>query len=33
MQPSDVAQVVQCALTLPRSAEVTEIAIRPMLKT
>jgi NADP-dependent 3-hydroxy acid dehydrogenase YdfG len=33
MQPSDVAEMVHCALSLPRSAEVTEIAMRPMLKT
>ena len=32
MQPSDVADVVLCAVTLSRSAEVTEIALRPMLK-
>ncbi len=33
MQPSDVAEVVLAALILPRTAEVTEIAVRPMLKT
>jgi NADP-dependent 3-hydroxy acid dehydrogenase YdfG len=33
MQPSDVAAVVLAALCLPRTAEVTEIAIRPMLKS
>ena len=33
MQPSDVAEVVVAALTLPRTAEVTEIAVRPMLKS
>lgn len=30
MQPADVAEVVICALSLPRSAEVTDIAMRPM---
>jgi NADP-dependent 3-hydroxy acid dehydrogenase YdfG len=33
IQPSDVADVVLCAVTLPLSAEVTEIALRPMLKS
>jgi len=33
MQPSDVAELVLAALRLPRTAEVTEIAVRPMLKT
>jgi NADP-dependent 3-hydroxy acid dehydrogenase YdfG len=33
MQPSDVAQIVICALTMPRTAEVTDISIRPMLKS
>lgn len=32
MQPEDVATVVVNALTLPRSAEVTDIHIRPFLK-
>jgi NADP-dependent 3-hydroxy acid dehydrogenase YdfG len=32
MQPGDVASVVVNALTLPRSAELTEVSIRPMLK-
>ena len=32
MQPSDVATMVLCALSLPRTAEVTEISIRPMFK-
>jgi len=32
MQPADVAQVVISALKLPRTAEVTEIRIRPMRK-
>jgi NADP-dependent 3-hydroxy acid dehydrogenase YdfG len=30
LQASDVAEVVVCALSLPRSAEVTDIALRPM---
>jgi NADP-dependent 3-hydroxy acid dehydrogenase YdfG len=30
VQPEDVAALVVCALSLPRTAEVTEIAIRPM---
>lgn len=33
MQPEDVAEVVINALTLPRSAEVTDIHIRPFLKS
>jgi NADP-dependent 3-hydroxy acid dehydrogenase YdfG len=33
MQASDVAEMVFSAWNLPRTAEVTEIAIRPMLKT
>jgi NADP-dependent 3-hydroxy acid dehydrogenase YdfG len=33
MQPSDVAAVVLAALRLPRTAEVTEISLRPMLKS
>ena len=32
LQPSDVATVVLDALSLPRSAEVTDVQIRPMLK-
>ena len=32
MQPADVAAAVLCALSLPRTAEVTDIAIRPMQK-
>ncbi len=32
MQPEDVGEVVINALTLPRSAEVTDIHIRPFLK-
>ncbi len=32
LQPEDVASVVLHALSLPRSAEVTDISIRPMLK-
>lgn len=33
LQPEDVASVVLNALTLPRSAEVTEISIRPLTKS
>jgi len=33
MQPEDVAAVVANALGLPRSAEVTDIHVRPFLKT
>ena len=32
MQPEDVASAVLGALTLPRSAEVTDLVVRPMLK-
>jgi NADP-dependent 3-hydroxy acid dehydrogenase YdfG len=33
MQPEDIAVMVVAALTLPRTAEVTEISMRPMLKS
>jgi NADP-dependent 3-hydroxy acid dehydrogenase YdfG len=33
LQPEDVAAVVINALTLPRTAEVTEISMRPLLKS
>jgi NADP-dependent 3-hydroxy acid dehydrogenase YdfG len=33
LQPEDVAAVVINALSLPRTAEVTEISIRPLLKS
>jgi len=33
LQPEDVATVAVHALTLPRTAEVTDIALRPMIKT
>ena len=33
MQPEDVAEVVLCALRLPRTAEMTTVSIRPMQKT
>jgi NAD(P)-dependent dehydrogenase (short-subunit alcohol dehydrogenase family) len=33
MQPEDVAAMVTHALTLPRTAEVTDISMRPMLKS
>lgn len=32
IQPSDVASVILSALSLPRSAEVTEISMRPFIK-
>jgi NAD(P)-dependent dehydrogenase (short-subunit alcohol dehydrogenase family) len=32
IQPDDVASIVLCALSLPRTAEVTEIRVRPMKK-
>ncbi len=32
MQPADIATMVMAALTLPATAEVTEIRIRPLLK-
>ncbi len=32
LQPADVAEVVVAALTLPRTAEVTDIMVRPMKK-
>ena len=33
LQPSDVASIVLSALSLPRTAEVTDLHIRPMLKS
>ena len=33
LQPADVASVILHALSLPRTAEVTDIHIRPMIKT
>ena len=33
LQPQDVASVILNALSLPRTAEVTDIHIRPMIKT
>jgi NADP-dependent 3-hydroxy acid dehydrogenase YdfG len=33
LQPEDVADTVLGALTLPRTAEVTDLHVRPMLKT
>jgi NADP-dependent 3-hydroxy acid dehydrogenase YdfG len=33
MQPDDVAQMVMAALLLPRTAEVTEIRMRPLIKS
>jgi NADP-dependent 3-hydroxy acid dehydrogenase YdfG len=32
MQPEDVASVVVTALTLPRTGELTDVRVRPMLK-
>ena len=32
MQPEDVAQMVLCALALPKTAEMTDLHIRPMKK-
>jgi NADP-dependent 3-hydroxy acid dehydrogenase YdfG len=32
LQPDDIASVVLNALSLPRTAEVTEIKIRPLIK-
>lgn len=33
MQPEDVAQIVIAAVSLPRTAEVTEIRMRPLVKS
>jgi NADP-dependent 3-hydroxy acid dehydrogenase YdfG len=33
MQPEDIASMVVCALSLPRTAEVTDISMRPFLKS
>ncbi len=33
LQPEDVATIVLASLTLPRTAEVTDVHIRPMLKS
>ncbi len=33
LQPEDIASVMLNALSLPRTAEVTDVHIRPMLKT
>jgi NADP-dependent 3-hydroxy acid dehydrogenase YdfG len=33
LQPEDIAGVVLHALTLPRTAEVTDIHIRPLVKS
>ena len=33
MQPDDVAKIVLNALTLPRSAEITDINVRPLIKS
>jgi NADP-dependent 3-hydroxy acid dehydrogenase YdfG len=33
LQPGDVATMVLAALTLPATAEVTDMSIRPMIKS
>jgi NADP-dependent 3-hydroxy acid dehydrogenase YdfG len=33
LQPDDVASIVLSALSLPRTAELTDIHIRPLIKT
>jgi NADP-dependent 3-hydroxy acid dehydrogenase YdfG len=33
LQPEDIAEIVLAAITLPRTAEVTDIRIRPMIKS
>jgi NADP-dependent 3-hydroxy acid dehydrogenase YdfG len=33
LQPEDVAAAVVHTLSLPRSAEVTEVSVRPLLKS
>jgi NADP-dependent 3-hydroxy acid dehydrogenase YdfG len=33
LQPEDIASIVLSALILPRTAEVTEISIRPLSKS
>ncbi len=33
LQPEDIASVIVNALTLPRTAEVTDVSIRPMIKS
>ena len=33
LQPADVAAVILAAITLPRTAEITDLTIRPMQKT
>jgi len=33
LQPEDIASIVTAALALPRTAEVTEIHIRPLIKS
>lgn len=33
LQPEDIASIVTAALTLPRTAEVTDIHLRPLLKS
>lgn len=33
MQPEDVAEIILTAIALPRSAEITDISVRPLTKT
>jgi NADP-dependent 3-hydroxy acid dehydrogenase YdfG len=33
LQPDDLASIVLTALSLPRTAELTDIHIRPLIKT
>jgi NADP-dependent 3-hydroxy acid dehydrogenase YdfG len=33
LQPDDIASIVLSALSLPRTAELTDIHIRPLIKT
>ena len=33
LQPADIAQIVLASLQLPRTAEVTDLAIRPLIKS
>jgi NADP-dependent 3-hydroxy acid dehydrogenase YdfG len=33
IQPADVAEIILAALQLPRTAEVTEIRMRPLVKS
>jgi NADP-dependent 3-hydroxy acid dehydrogenase YdfG len=33
MQPEDVAEIILTAIALPRTAEITDISVRPLTKT